>query len=102
MSAVESEGERLGRLSSEERTAILLELLKTPWGQHSEEQRKTISLLENLNTDIPCDGCGASTKMLGSRLCDVCWQIKNNIRSFASAKNGKALAWIKNMLQENL
>lgn len=32
-------------------------------------------MIEDINQEIPCAHCGEPTAMLGTRLCDNCWEI---------------------------
>lgn len=44
------------------------------------------------NTDvtrecIPCRICGNPTLMLGTKLCNGCWEVKSRLQSFLQCKN---------------
>jgi hypothetical protein len=53
---------------------------------NTDTYRHLIQCLEtymcNMNEDgtIPCKSCGSPTQMLGTELCDVCWERSRNVR----------------------
>lgn len=40
----------------------------------------------SLNSLVECRLCGVPTRMLGTRLCDNCWEISTRIRGWSLAK----------------
>ncbi len=38
---------------------------------------------------IPCTICQTPTQMLGTKLCNSCWEVTSNLRRFMSFQNGR-------------
>jgi hypothetical protein len=39
---------------------------------------------------IPCKTCGKPTSMLGTKLCDPCWEVEHRLRDYLRGEGGKA------------
>lgn len=46
---------------------------------------------------IACKICGTPTRMLATKLCKNCWEVKRRLRSFISTPEG--LKFIKSMIE---
>ena len=38
---------------------------------------------------IPCKTCGDPTPMLGTKLCDGCWEVESRLPSYMKSKKGR-------------
>lgn len=47
---------------------------------------------------VDCQICGEVTSMIGTKLCDNCWEITKRIDNFLESENGKK--YIRNKLQQ--
>lgn len=47
---------------------------------------------------MPCRMCGDPTPMLGTKLCNGCWEVESRLRSFLQCKN--AIQFVQDTLAE--
>lgn len=55
-----------------------------------------------MNTEeptVPCKICGKPTHMLGTKLCDPCWEVESRLDRFLETPGGRA--YVKKALYES-
>jgi len=52
------------------------------------------------NQAVSCDICGQPTKIIGTRLCDPCWECKTQINSLISRNPEAAIKFLKMKITE--
>jgi hypothetical protein len=48
----------------------------------------------------PCKICGTPTVMIGTRLCDNCWELEKSMSNLIKTDKTKAEKWIKKQLKK--
>jgi hypothetical protein len=47
---------------------------------------------------VPCTTCGKDTPMLGTRLCDACWEVEHRLDAYLRDGGERAVAFVRALL----